>query len=155
MLNEGTIIAKATPSGISAISIIRLSGADSIKMVSSCFRPKSGKLLANQKSHTVHLGTIYDKEREIDEVLVSVFIGPNSYTGENVVEISCHGSTYIQQEIFQLFINEGAQPANAGDDPTIATAAVSANLDNMFINLLLKKSLFYQTTAERRRKPKR
>ena len=115
MLNEGTIIAKATPSGISAISVIRLSGTDSIKMVSSCFKAKSGKLLANQKSHTIHLGTIYDKEREIDEVLVSLFIGPNSYTGENVVEISCHGSTYIQQEIFQLFINEGAQPANAGE----------------------------------------
>ena len=115
MLNEGTIIAKATPSGISAISVIRLSGTDSIKMVSSCFKAKSGKLLANQKSHTIHLGTIYDKEREIDEVLVSLFIGPNSYTGENIVEISCHGSTYIQQEIFQLFINEGAQPANAGE----------------------------------------
>ena len=67
MLNEGTIIAKATPSGISAISVIRLSGTDSIKMVSSCFKAKSGKLLANQKSHTIDLGTIYDKEREIDE----------------------------------------------------------------------------------------
>ena len=115
MLNEGTIIAKATASGLSAISIIRISGIDSIKMVSNCFKAKSGKMLANQKSHTIHFGTIYDKDRAIDEVLVSLFIGPNSYTGENVVEISCHGSTYIQQEIFQLFINEGAQPANAGE----------------------------------------
>ena len=115
MLNEGTIIAKATASGISAISVIRLSGVDSIKMVSNCFKTKSGKLLTNQKSHTIHLGLIYDKERVIDEVLVSLFIGPNSYTGENVVEISCHGSTYIQQEIFQLFINEGAKPAKPGE----------------------------------------
>ena len=70
MLNEGTIIAKATPSGISAISVIRLSGADSIKMVSSCFKAKSGKLLANQKSHTIHLGTIYDKERDLYKLLI-------------------------------------------------------------------------------------
>ena len=115
MLNEGTIIAKATANGISAISIIRISGSDSIKMVSNCFRAKSGKLLANQKSHTIHFGTIYDKDRAIDEVLVSLFIGPNSYTGENIVEISCHGSIYIQQQIFQLFINEGAKPANPGE----------------------------------------
>ena len=115
MLNEGTIIAKATANGISAISIIRISGSDSIKMVSNCFRAKSGKLLTNQKSHTIHFGTIYDKDRAIDEVLVSLFIGPNSYTGENIVEISCHGSIYIQQQIFQLFINEGAKPANPGE----------------------------------------
>ena len=115
MLNEGTIIAKATASGLSAISIIRISGIDSIKMVSNCFKAKSGKILANQKSHTIHLGTIYDKDRAIDEVLVSLFIGPNSYTGENIVEISCHGSIYIQQQIFQLFINEGAKPAKPGE----------------------------------------
>ena len=115
MLNEGTIIAKATASGLSAISIIRISGIDSIKMVSNCFKAKSGKILANQKSHTIHLGTIYDKDRAIDEVLVSLFIGPNSYTGENTVEISCHGSIYIQQQIFQLFINEGAKPAKPGE----------------------------------------
>ena len=115
MLNEGTIIAKATASGLSAISIIRISGVDSIKMVSNCFKAKSGKTLANQKSHTIHFGTIYDKDRAIDEVLVSLFIGPKSYTGENLVEISCHGSIYIQQQIFQLFINEGAKPANPGE----------------------------------------
>ena len=115
MLNEGTIIAKATASGLSAISIIRISGINSIKMVSNCFKAKSGKILANQKSHTIHFGTIYDKDRAIDEVLVSLFIGPNSYTGENIVEISCHGSIYIQQQIFQLFINEGAKPAKPGE----------------------------------------
>ena len=115
MLNEGTIIAKATASGLSAISIIRISGINSIKMVSNCFKTKSGKILANQKSHTIHFGTIYDKDRAIDEVLVSLFIGPNSYTGENTVEISCHGSIYIQQQIFQLFINEGAKPAKPGE----------------------------------------
>ena len=138
MLNEGTIIAKATASGSSAISIIRISGVDSIKMVSNCFKAKSGKILANQKSHTIHFGTIYDKDRAIDEVLVSLFIGPNSYTGENIVEISCHGSIYIQQQIFQLFINEGAKPAKPGE--YTLRAFLNQKIDlilsfNSFINL--------------------
>ena len=77
MLNEGTIIAKATASGSSAISIIRISGVDSIKMVSNCFKARSGKILANQKSHTIHFGTIYDKDRVIDEVLVSLLLVQN------------------------------------------------------------------------------
>ena len=106
MLNDGTIIAKGTANGSAAISIIRLSGINSIDMVSNCFKAESGKILAKQKSHTIHFGTLYDKKRAIDEVLISLFIAPKSYTGENVVEISCHGSIYIQQEIFQLFIRQ-------------------------------------------------
>ena len=115
MLNEGTIIAKGTANGSAAISIIRLSGINSIDMVSNCFKAESGKILAKQKSHTIHFGTLYDKKRPIDEVLISLFIAPKSYTGENVVEISCHGSIYIQQEIFQLFIRQGAIPAKPGE----------------------------------------
>ena len=115
MLNQGTIIAKATGAGSSAISLFRLSGSDAIKMVSQCFQPKSEKKLADQKSHTVHLGTLHDKGAPLDEVLVSIFKAPHSYTGENVVEISCHGSNFIQEEILRLFISIGAQPAKPGE----------------------------------------
>ena len=115
MLNQGTIIAKATGAGSSAISLFRLSGSDAIKMVSKCFQPKSEKKLADQKSHTVHLGTLHEKGAPLDEVLVSIFKAPHSYTGENVVEISCHGSNFIQEEILRLFISIGAQPAKPGE----------------------------------------
>ena len=115
MLNKGTIIAKATGAGNSAISLFRLSGNDAIKMVSKCFQPKSKKSLVDQKSHTIHFGTLYDKNTPLDEVLVSIFKAPKSYTGENVVEISCHGSSFIQEEILRLFITIGAKPAKPGE----------------------------------------
>ena len=115
MLNQGTIIAKATGAGSSAISLFRLSGSDAIRMVSKCFQPKSEKKLADQKSHTVHLGTLHDKGSPLDVVLVSIFKAPHSYTGENVVEISCHGSNFIQEEILRLFISIGAQQAKPGE----------------------------------------
>jgi len=84
-------------------------------MVSDCFQPKSQKKLLNQKSHTVHLGTLKHNGDALDEVLVSIFKAPHSYTGENIVEISCHGSNYIQEEILRLFISKGAQPAKPGE----------------------------------------
>ena len=115
MYNQGTIIAKATGAGSSAISLFRLSGNDSIKMVSKCFRAKSKKKLTEQKSHTVHLGTLHHNGATLDEVLVSVFKAPHSYTGENIVEISCHGSNFIQEAILRLFISKGAQPAKPGE----------------------------------------
>ncbi len=111
-----TIIALATPSGIGAIAVIRLSGKDSIRSVNTFFKSKFGnKDLLKQHTHTLHLGHIIDNNRFIDEVLVSVFKDPNSYTGENVVEISCHGSVFIQQEIIQLFIKNGIRLANPGE----------------------------------------
>ncbi|MCF6279056.1 MAG: tRNA uridine-5-carboxymethylaminomethyl(34) synthesis GTPase MnmE [Flavobacteriaceae bacterium] len=113
---EDTIIALATPSGIGAIAVIRLSGKDAIKLVANHFQSKYGsKDLTNVKSHTIHLGSIVDKNRVIDEVLVSIFKNPNSYTGENVVEINCHGSIYIQQEIIQLFLRNGCRTATNGE----------------------------------------
>ena len=116
MINQDTIVALATPSGAGAIAVIRLSGEDAITMASLCFQSvKNGKLLVEQKTHTIHLGHIIDGKRTIDEVLVSVFKNPNSYTGENVVEISCHGSHYIQQEIIQLFLRRGCRMATAGE----------------------------------------
>ncbi len=116
MTINDTIIALATPSGIGAIAVIRLSGKDSITTVNSFFKSKiKNKSLLKQKTHTIHLGHIIDNNRFIDEVLVSVFKNPNSYTGENIVEISCHGSVFIQQEIIQLFIKNGIRLANPGE----------------------------------------
>jgi tRNA modification GTPase len=115
MINQDTIVALATPSGAGAIAVIRLSGDKAITIAESQFKSVSGKLLSKQNTHTIHLGHIIDRERTIDEVLVSVFKNPNSYTGEDVVEISCHGSSYIQQEIIQLFLRQGCRMATAGE----------------------------------------
>ena len=115
MIHTDTIVALATPSGAGAIAIIRLSGKDAISIAEKQFKSVSGKLLSKQATHTIHLGHIVDGDRMLDEVLVSVFKNPNSYTGENVVEISCHGSNYIQQEIIQLFLRKGCRMASAGE----------------------------------------
>lgn len=116
MEKTDTIIALATSSGIGAIAVIRLSGTDAIKIVNYFFQSKYGsKDLTKVKSHTIHLGHIVENKRVIDEVLISVFKNPNSYTGENVVEINCHGSVYIQQEIIQLFIRNGVRNADPGE----------------------------------------
>ncbi|MDG1043140.1 MAG: tRNA uridine-5-carboxymethylaminomethyl(34) synthesis GTPase MnmE [Flavobacteriaceae bacterium] len=115
MYQNDTIIALATPSGAGAIAVIRLSGPDAIQMVDSVFKSIHAKKLSTQKTHTIHLGHIIDASRPLDEVLVSVFKNPTSYTGEDVIEISCHGSSYIQQEIIQLFVRNGARIANPGE----------------------------------------
>jgi tRNA modification GTPase len=111
-----TIIALATSAGVGAIAVIRVSGPSAIEIVNQFFQPKQeNKDLIKVKSHTIHLGNLIDNDRVIDEVLVSVFKNPHSYTGENVVEISCHGSVFIQQEIVQLFIKNGVRHAKAGE----------------------------------------
>jgi tRNA modification GTPase len=115
MIHQDSIVALATPSGAGAIAIIRISGEDAIAIGGSVFQSVKGKDLMKQKSHTLHLGHIIDGDKTLDEVLVSVFKGPNSYTGENTIEISCHGSTYIQQQIIQLLLHKGCRMANAGE----------------------------------------
>lgn len=115
MIVDDTIVALATASGSGAIAVIRLSGKDAIAIGSRFFKSVSRKSLTDQKSHTVHLGHIVDGPRVIDEVLVTIFKNPHSYTGEDVIEISCHGSLYIQQEIIQLFLKNGCRMANAGE----------------------------------------
>ena len=115
MIPQETIIALATPSGAGAIAIIRLSGTDAITLAAEVFQSVSGKDLSKQKTHTIHLGHIVEDGKTYDQVLVSIFKGPNSYTGENVVEISCHGSTFIQQQIIQLLLRKGAKMAKAGE----------------------------------------
>ena len=115
MILNDTIIALATPSGSGAIAVIRISGPKAITVVGKHFESVSGKILTEQKSHTIHLGFIKDGKLTLDQVLVSVFKNPHSYTGEHVVEISCHGSIYIQQEIIQLFLRKGCRMASPGE----------------------------------------
>jgi tRNA modification GTPase len=109
---EETIVALATPAGIGAIGVIRLSGPDAILIANSVFK---GKDLTKQDSHTIHFGNIVDGDSILDEVLMSLFIAPRSYTRENVVEISCHGSNYIIESIIKLLIKKGARSAKAGE----------------------------------------
>lgn len=106
------IVALATPPGTSAIAVLRLSGNGCIALVNRVFR---GKDLRKQASHTVHFGTIRDGSRTLDEVLVTLFRDPHSFTKEESVEVSCHGSPYVVQEILQLFLREGASYAKAGE----------------------------------------
>ena len=116
MIHKDTIIALATPSGVGAISVIRLSGENAIQIVDANFTSvRKNKVLKNAKTHTIHLGHIMSNGVILDEVLVSVFKNPRSYTGENVVEISCHGSRFIQQEIIQLFLQKGCRMADNGE----------------------------------------
>ncbi|CAM1366131.1 tRNA modification GTPase MnmE [Tenacibaculum litopenaei] len=116
MIQNDTIIALATPAGVGAIAVIRLSGAAAIRTVNQFFAPvKKGKDLLTQKTHTLHLGHIVQGTKVLDQVLVSIFKNPHSYTGENVVEISCHGSSFIQQEIIQLFLQNGCRMADNGE----------------------------------------
>lgn len=115
MIPNDTIVALATPSGAGAIAVIRLSGANAIAIAARLFESKSGKNLAAQKSHTLHLGVIKDGARTLDEVLVSIFKGPNSYTGEDTIEISCHGSIFIQQQLIQLALANGCRMADPGE----------------------------------------
>ncbi len=109
---DDTVVALSTPPGIGAIGVIRLSGKKAIEIVNELFPSKD--LLA-QPSHTLHVGFLHDAEKEIDEVVVSVFRSPKSYTGEDVVEISCHGSPYIHQQVIEACIIKGARLAKAGE----------------------------------------
>jgi tRNA modification GTPase len=112
MTNDQTIVALATPAGTGAIGVIRLSGPDAITIAQSVFK---GKDLTKQASHTIHFGNIVDGDMVLDEVLASLFIAPRSYTRENVVEISCHGSQYIIESIIKLLIRKGARAAKPGE----------------------------------------
>ncbi|WP_310555491.1 tRNA uridine-5-carboxymethylaminomethyl(34) synthesis GTPase MnmE [Flavobacterium sp.] len=115
MIYHDTIVALATPSGAGAIAVIRISGFDALKIASIVFQSVSGKDISKQKSHTLHLGHIVDDAKVLDQVLLSIFKGTNSYTGENTIEISCHGSSYIQQQIIQLLLRKGCRMAQPGE----------------------------------------
>lgn len=112
MMNDDTIAALATPQGVGALAIIRLSGKDAIAIVNSIFK---GSDLTQAKSHTIHYGHIMDGEKEVDEVMVSIFRSPRSFTTEDVVEISCHGSPFIAEQLLRLLVQNGARPAKPGE----------------------------------------
>ena len=115
MLSKGTIIAPSTPPGSGAIAIIRISGSESIKLTDSFFKSKSGIKLSSSKSFKLVLGDFIVDNKTIDQVLISVFKKPNSYTGEDLVEISCHGSSYIKQKIIKSYIDMGIELAQPGE----------------------------------------
>jgi tRNA modification GTPase len=115
MDTNDTICALATPAGMGAIAMIRLSGPESFSIIDQVFTARSGSPVSEAAGHTLHLGDLNGDEGIIDEVLVSVFRAPHSYTGDDAIEISCHGSPYIQQKIIELLISRGARMANAGE----------------------------------------
>ncbi len=116
MVENSVICAISSPQGNGAIAIIRLSGNEALALCDKVFKsPNKNKELTEQLANTLHFGSIVDNNKIIDEVVVSIFKGPHSYTGENVVEISCHGSVYIQQQILQLLIKKGARLAKPGE----------------------------------------
>ncbi len=112
LTEDDTIVARATPEGVGAIAIIRMSGKDAIRIAESVFQ---GRKLGGQPSHTMHFGAIQDGSQIIDEVLVSLFIAPHSFTRENSVEISCHGSSLIVKEIIKILLKHGARLAHPGE----------------------------------------
>ena len=116
MLDQSTICAISTPPGIGGIAVIRLSGKEAVPIAEKIFEsPVSDKKLSDQRANTLHFGAIKSGDDLIDEVIVSLFKAPHSFTGEDIVEISCHGSVYIQQQILQLLISNGAHLARPGE----------------------------------------
>ena len=115
MYNEGTIIALSSAPGSGAIAIIRLSGEDALSKTDLFFKSKSGKKLSESSGYSISYGDLVEKDEVIDEVVVSVYKAPHSYTGENIIEISCHGSNYIQQRILTLFTDAGVRLASPGE----------------------------------------
>ena len=109
---DETIVALATPPGIGAIGVIRVSGAAAYAVVGALFVSKD---LAVQPSHTLHVGLLKEGEEALDEVVVSLFRAPRSYTGEDVIEISCHGSPYVQERVIGALLRQGARLARAGE----------------------------------------
>ena len=116
MFDQSTICAISTPPGIGGIAVIRLSGSEAVSIAEKAFvSPKDSKKLAEQGANTLHFGVIKSGKKLIDEVVVSLFRAPHSYTGEDIVEISCHGSTYIQQQVLEILILNGARLARPGE----------------------------------------
>lgn len=109
---EDTIVALATAPGIGAIATVRLSGADSFAIIDKLFPAKK---ISEQKTHTLHVGILKSEDAEIDEVVVAIFKGPRSFTGEDTIEISCHGSVYVQQQVINACVHAGARLARAGE----------------------------------------
>ncbi|WP_319480729.1 tRNA uridine-5-carboxymethylaminomethyl(34) synthesis GTPase MnmE [uncultured Draconibacterium sp.] len=116
MLDQSTICAISTSPGVGAIAVIRLSGSDAIAITDKVYEsPKTGKLLVDQAANTLHFGKIVSADETIDEVVIALFHAPHSFTGEDIIEISCHGSVYIQQQILNVLVENGARLALPGE----------------------------------------
>ncbi len=116
MINQDTICAVSTAPGAGGIAVIRVSGPEAIAICNTIFVPRTaGKDLLSQKAYTLRYGSIRRGEELIDEVLIALFRAPHSFTGEDTVEITCHGSVYIQQQIMQLLIESGCRSALPGE----------------------------------------
>jgi len=116
MINQDTICAISTAPGVGGVAVIRISGSEALSICDKIFHPlKEGKSLLTQKPYTLTYGSILNDKEIIDEVLVAVYHGPHSFTGENTVEINCHGSVYIQQKILQLLVEKGCRTALPGE----------------------------------------
>ena len=115
-MNEDTICAISTAPGMGAIAVIRVSGPEAFLVSDKIFRAASAeKSISAADSHTVLFGNIHQDERIIDEVVATIFRNPHSFTGEDTVEFSCHGSVYIQQKIIQLLLRQGCRMAEPGE----------------------------------------
>ena len=114
-MNEDTIAAISTAQGQGGLGVIRVSGEGSIALVEEIFKSVSGKTLRETLGYKARFGKIFDGEEELDEAVVLIFRAPHSYTGENVVEISCHGGLYITRRILRLVLARGARPAEPGE----------------------------------------
>ena len=116
MIDSSTICAISTPAGIGGIAVVRLSGPEAIVIADKIFQsPAKGKRLSDQAANTLHFGSVVKGREILDEVVAGIFREPHSYTGEDVVEISCHGSLYVQQQILELLIDSGAELAHPGE----------------------------------------
>ncbi len=116
MLDQSTICAISTSPGTGALAVVRLSGSDAIAIAGSIFQsPKEGKKLEGQAANTMHFGKIVSNGQVIDEVVVGLFRAPHSFTGEDIVEISCHGSVFIQQKLLEILVGQGARLARPGE----------------------------------------
>ncbi len=109
---DDTIVALATPQGIGAIGVIRVSGNKAIEVIDEMFQSKK---LSQQSSHSLHVGLLKNGDEILDEVIISLFKNPSSYTGEDIIEISCHGSPFIQEKIIKAIISKGCRLAKAGE----------------------------------------
>lgn len=115
LTDRDTICAISTAPGVGGIAVIRVSGKEAIAICDKVFRPLKGEPLSGRSSHTLCYGTITENGNSIDDVVVSVFRAPHSFTGEDTIELSCHGSLYIQQQLLQLLIKSGCRAAQAGE----------------------------------------
>ena len=114
-LYNSTIAAISTAMSNSGIGIVRMSGPEAFQIADRVYKGKKEKKLCEQQSHTIHYGYMVDGDQVIDEVLVMLMRGPHSYTGEDTVEINCHGGVYVVKRILELLIKNGARPAEPGE----------------------------------------